>query len=167
MGTPTFQIRLTESALRDLNEIDDYWTLHSEPERGRGQYVRDLAHVTHQYLTIPSKALAGKNSNPLFYLEHAKSKSSKPVIALFIEWRRIRASFTCYGFGTVIEPSLTRFECAKKSSFSPVPRKVLYVTEAPPCFICGAHAHSLGKNGATSSARYGGKTPHACDADGD
>ena len=59
MGTPTFQIRLTESALRDLNEIDDYWTLHGEPERGE-QYVRDLAHVAHQYLTIPSKALAGK-----------------------------------------------------------------------------------------------------------
>lgn len=59
MGTPIFQVCLTESALRDLNEIDDYWTLCGEPERGE-KYVRDLAHAAHQYLTIPSEALAGK-----------------------------------------------------------------------------------------------------------
>ncbi len=41
MGATSFQVRLTDSALNDLHEIDDYWFAHGEPDRGE-QYVRNL-----------------------------------------------------------------------------------------------------------------------------
>lgn len=41
MGSTSFQVRLTDSALNDLHEIDDYWLLHGEADRGE-QYVRNL-----------------------------------------------------------------------------------------------------------------------------
>lgn len=59
MGQETFQVRLTESALNDLHEIDDYWIAQREPERGE-QYVRDLLNVARQELTSSVRAMSGR-----------------------------------------------------------------------------------------------------------
>ncbi len=59
MDATPFQVRLTDSALQDLHEIDDYWFLHGEPERGE-QYVRNLIATAEQELTSPARAQSGR-----------------------------------------------------------------------------------------------------------
>ena len=59
MGTTSFEVRLTESAIADLHEIDDYWAHAGEPERGE-QYVRNLIAVSESELTSPLRANAGR-----------------------------------------------------------------------------------------------------------
>lgn len=59
MDPTPFQVRLTDSALQDLHEIDDYWFHHGEPERGE-QYVRDLIEKAEQELASPSRAQRGR-----------------------------------------------------------------------------------------------------------
>ncbi len=59
MGSTSFQVRLTDSALTDLQEIDDYWCQHGEPERGE-QYVRNLIDTAEQELTSPMRAQSGR-----------------------------------------------------------------------------------------------------------
>jgi plasmid stabilization system protein ParE len=59
MGTTLFQVRLTDSAWNDLNEIDDYWATKGEPERGE-QYVRDLLGTAEKTLSSPLLAESGR-----------------------------------------------------------------------------------------------------------
>lgn len=59
MDSTSFQIRLTDSALNDLHEIDDYWCLHGEPERGE-QYVRNLIETAEMELSSPLRAQSGR-----------------------------------------------------------------------------------------------------------
>ena len=59
MGSSAFQVRLTDSALNDLNEIDDYWSLRGEPERGE-QYVRNLIETAETELSSPVRAQSGR-----------------------------------------------------------------------------------------------------------
>jgi len=59
MDTTSFQVRLTDSALNDLHEIDDYWFLHGEPDRGE-QYVRNLIEVARMELSSPLRAQSGR-----------------------------------------------------------------------------------------------------------
>ena len=59
MGSTSFQVRLTDSALNDLHEIDDYWCLHGEPERGE-QYVRNLIETAKTELSSPIRAQSGR-----------------------------------------------------------------------------------------------------------
>ena len=58
MGSTSFQVRLTDSALNDLYEIDDYWSLQGEPERGE-QYVRNLMDAAERELSSPLRAQSG------------------------------------------------------------------------------------------------------------
>lgn len=59
MGSTSFQVRLTDSALNDLYEIDDYWSLQGEPERGE-QYVRNLIETAERELSSPWRAQCGR-----------------------------------------------------------------------------------------------------------
>lgn len=59
MGSTSFQVRLTDSALNDLYEIDDYWCLHGEPERGE-LYVRNLIEKAETELSSPLRAQSGR-----------------------------------------------------------------------------------------------------------
>lgn len=59
MGSTTFQVRLTDSALNDLHEIDDYWFLRGEPDRGE-QYVRNLIEQAESELSSPLRARSGR-----------------------------------------------------------------------------------------------------------
>ncbi len=59
MGSTSFQVRLTDSALNDLHEIDDYWFLHGEPDRGE-QYVRNLIEKAETELSSPLRAQSGR-----------------------------------------------------------------------------------------------------------
>lgn len=52
MDSTPFQVRLTDSALNDLHEIDDHWFQHGEPERGE-QYVRHLIDTAEAELSSP------------------------------------------------------------------------------------------------------------------
>jgi plasmid stabilization system protein ParE len=59
MGPTSFQVRLTDSALNDLHEIDDYWFQCGEPERGE-QYVRNLIEMAETELASPVRAQSGR-----------------------------------------------------------------------------------------------------------
>lgn len=59
MGSSAFQVRLTDSALNDLYEIDDYWSLRGEPERGE-QYVRNLIETAETELSSSVRAQSGR-----------------------------------------------------------------------------------------------------------
>jgi plasmid stabilization system protein ParE len=59
MDSAPLQVRLTDSALHDLHEIDDYWFQQGEPERGE-QYVRDLIEKAEQELATVSQAQRGR-----------------------------------------------------------------------------------------------------------
>ncbi|MFC5454689.1 type II toxin-antitoxin system RelE/ParE family toxin [Prosthecobacter fluviatilis] len=59
MGSTSLQVRLTDSALNDLHEIDDYWCLHGDPERGE-QYVRNLIEKAETELSSPLRAQSGR-----------------------------------------------------------------------------------------------------------
>jgi plasmid stabilization system protein ParE len=59
MGATSFQVRLTDSALNDLHEIDDYWFLHGEPDRGE-RYVRNLIETAETELSSPLRAQSGR-----------------------------------------------------------------------------------------------------------
>lgn len=58
MDSTPFQVRLTDSALNDLHEIDDYWFQHGDPERGE-QYVRNLIDIAQAELSSPLRAQSG------------------------------------------------------------------------------------------------------------
>jgi plasmid stabilization system protein ParE len=79
MGAASFQVRLTASAVRDLEELDDYWIARLEPERGE-QYVRDLIQVASSRLANPSEAWSG----------------SQVRVALLPETREIRVFKSSY-----------------------------------------------------------------------
>lgn len=59
MGSTSFQVRLTDSALNDLHEIDDYWFAHGDPERGE-QYVRNLIETAETELSSVLRAQSGR-----------------------------------------------------------------------------------------------------------
>ena len=59
MGNAPFQVSVTDVALGDLHELDDYWASSGEPERGE-QYVRDLIETAESHLADPSAALRGR-----------------------------------------------------------------------------------------------------------
>ena len=59
MDPATFEVRLTNSALGDLHEIDDYWFNRQEPDRGE-QYVRDLMNTAETELSSPDRAQRGR-----------------------------------------------------------------------------------------------------------
>lgn len=59
MDESPFQVLVTESAVRDLREIDEYWTKQGEPERGE-QNVRDLMEMAKRELSIPIRARSGR-----------------------------------------------------------------------------------------------------------
>jgi plasmid stabilization system protein ParE len=59
MDSTPLQVRLTDSALNDLHEIDDYWFLHGEPERGE-QYVRNLIDTAEAELSFSVRAQSGR-----------------------------------------------------------------------------------------------------------
>ena len=59
MAATRYTVELTESAWRDLAELDDYWTARGEPERGR-QYVRELFDFAEAQLSDPLRARSGR-----------------------------------------------------------------------------------------------------------
>lgn len=59
MEPTPFEVRLTDSALNDLHEIDDYWFLQGEPERAE-QYVRNLIEKAETELSSPLRAQSGR-----------------------------------------------------------------------------------------------------------
>jgi plasmid stabilization system protein ParE len=59
MAEPGYKVEVTEAALCDLDELDDYWSTRGEPERGR-QYVRDLFEFAHVELSDPLHARMGR-----------------------------------------------------------------------------------------------------------
>ena len=59
MGSAPFQVCVTDAALSDLHELDDYWASRGEPERGE-QYVRDLIQAAESHLTDTATALPGR-----------------------------------------------------------------------------------------------------------
>jgi plasmid stabilization system protein ParE len=59
MDSTPLQVRLTDSALNDLHEIDEYWFLHGEPERGE-QYVRNLIDTAEAELSFSVRAQSGR-----------------------------------------------------------------------------------------------------------
>lgn len=59
MDSTPFHVRLTDSALNDLYEIDDYWFKHGEPERGE-QYVRNLIDTAEAELSSRLRAQSGR-----------------------------------------------------------------------------------------------------------
>ena len=58
MGSTSLQVRLTDSALGDLQEIDAYWHEHGEAERGE-QYVRNLIDTAKIELSSLVRAQSG------------------------------------------------------------------------------------------------------------
>lgn len=59
MESTSLQVRLTDSALNDLHEIDDYWFLQGDPERGE-QYVRNLIKTAEAELSSLLRAQSGR-----------------------------------------------------------------------------------------------------------
>lgn len=59
MESTSLQVRLTDSALNDLHEIDDYWFLQGDPERGE-QYVRNLIKAAEAELSSLLRAQSGR-----------------------------------------------------------------------------------------------------------
>lgn len=59
MDESPFRILVTESAIRDLHEIDDFWSARREPDRAE-QYVRNLLDVAHRELAFPIRARSGR-----------------------------------------------------------------------------------------------------------
>lgn len=59
MDPAPFHIRLTDAALGDLEEVDEYWAARGEPERGE-QYVRDLIGAAEDELSDPARARRGR-----------------------------------------------------------------------------------------------------------
>ena len=59
MGEASFRVLLTDSALHDLHEIDDYWLQMDEPERGE-QYARNLLDTAERELASPLRANVGR-----------------------------------------------------------------------------------------------------------
>lgn len=59
MASASYKVELTGAALRDLNELDDYWAGKGNPERGE-QYVRDLARFARTELANPVRARVGR-----------------------------------------------------------------------------------------------------------
>ncbi|OYW73957.1 MAG: hypothetical protein B7Z37_19605 [Verrucomicrobia bacterium 12-59-8] len=54
MGSTSFQVRLTDSALNDLHEIDNYWCQRGE------QYIRKLIEKAETELSSPLRAQSGR-----------------------------------------------------------------------------------------------------------
>jgi plasmid stabilization system protein ParE len=61
MGRERYEVRLTESALSDLDEIDDYWFARGEPDRGI-QYVADLIRKAESELAEPTVLRKSRDS---------------------------------------------------------------------------------------------------------
>lgn len=59
MESTSLQVRLTDSALNDLHQIDDYWFLQGDPERGE-QYVRNLIKTAEVELSSLLRAQSGR-----------------------------------------------------------------------------------------------------------
>ena len=60
MARQPLQVIFTHSALRDLEEIVDYWATRDEPERGE-KYARGLPAKAIAELSNPHTAAAGKH----------------------------------------------------------------------------------------------------------
>ena len=59
MGASTFHVLVTDTALHDLHEIDDYWFHKGEPELGV-QYVLNLLDTAQSELASPMRANGGR-----------------------------------------------------------------------------------------------------------
>lgn len=59
MEAAPLTVILTDSAVRDLEAIDEYWASRDEPERGH-QYVRDLIRVAEFTLADLQRAKLGR-----------------------------------------------------------------------------------------------------------
>jgi len=59
MAAPRYRVELTETALRDIEDIDGYWITRGEPERGQ-QYVQDLFGFAEAELSNPLRARTGR-----------------------------------------------------------------------------------------------------------
>ena len=59
MDNAPLKVSVTDAALSDIHELDDYWASRGEPERGE-RYVRDLILNAESQLTDPSTALRGR-----------------------------------------------------------------------------------------------------------
>lgn len=59
MGESPHAFEVTQSALDDLDEIDDYWCRNGQSDRGE-KYVRDLTAIALADLSIPYRARLGK-----------------------------------------------------------------------------------------------------------
>tara|TARA_R110002049_G_scaffold294382_2_gene480983 strand:+ start:402 stop:743 length:342 start_codon:yes stop_codon:yes gene_type:complete len=59
MEEETLQVQLTESALADLHEIDDYWFRRGEPETGE-RYVGNLMDMAESELSSYWRAKRGR-----------------------------------------------------------------------------------------------------------
>jgi hypothetical protein len=61
MGSTSFQVRLTDSALNDLHEIDEYWFLRGEPDRES----RDRTVITLRAKSCHKKVLEKAECDPI------------------------------------------------------------------------------------------------------
>ena len=59
MDDTKYSVIITETAVRDLHAIDDYWTERREPERGE-KYCEDLLHTAVAELSVPDRAQRGR-----------------------------------------------------------------------------------------------------------
>jgi mRNA-degrading endonuclease RelE of RelBE toxin-antitoxin system len=59
MGEPPYAVEVTQSALSDLDEMDDYWHRNGQSDRGE-KYVKDLTVIALAELSIPYRARLGK-----------------------------------------------------------------------------------------------------------
>lgn len=77
MAAPSFRVIFTESAWRDLEEIAEYWSSRSDPERG-AQYAHDLPSEAIRQLSKSNVARAGR------FLRH----TSHPTVQEFPVFKR-------------------------------------------------------------------------------
>ncbi len=59
MGDTKYTVIITETAVGDLHEIDDYWTGRQEPERGE-KYCKDLVLAAISELSMSDRAQRGR-----------------------------------------------------------------------------------------------------------
>ena len=87
MAAQKFRVRFAESAWQDLQDIADYWTRCSDPERG-AQYAHDLPTDAVSILSDPTVARSGRPLRRTAYpqvQEHSIFKRSYRILYLVEE----------------------------------------------------------------------------------
>ena len=118
MGGTKFSVIITETAIGDLHEIDDYWTQRQKPERGE-KYCEDLLHTAVAKLSVPDRALRGR------LIKNAPVDNTREILVFKSSYRIVyriakhSVSSMCFASGTAIATMFRLTEVAMRTTKLP------------------------------------------------